>query len=180
MRTMPTPRNTSAATGDVRGSADGDRHPAGRAAVLLLVAIVAGLTIWTVARHEATVVHAGYRSLVRPGHEITNSDLDPLTYFASTVALSGARDVIPRDASYSVVVGKIKPPFSALPGPSLNVNPTSLKYAFRLWLLPRTYAPLRRAQWVIAYDISPDSLGVKYTDMVLLGPDAFAVKVVGR
>jgi len=109
-----------------------------------VVAIVGGLTIWTVARHEASVVHAGYRSLVGPGHEITNSDLDPLTYFASTVALSGARAVIPRDASYSVVAGTIKPPFSALPGPPLNVNPTSLKYAFRLWLLPshlRSAAP---------------------------------------
>jgi hypothetical protein len=145
-----------------------------------VAAIVGGLTIWTVARHGATVVHAGYRSLVGPGHEVTNSDLDPLTYFASTVALSGARDVIPRDASYSVVAGTIKPPFSALPGPPLNVNPTSLEYAFRLWLLPRTYVPLRQAQWVIAYDISPDSLGVKYTDMVVLGPDAFAVKVVRK
>ena len=145
-----------------------------------MVAIVGGLTIWTVARHGATVVHSGYRSLVGPGHEVTNSDLDPLTYFASTVALSGARDVIPRDASYSVVAGTIKPPFSALPGPPLNVNPTSLGYAFRLWLLPRHYVPLRQAQWVIAYDISPDSLGVKYSDMVVLGPDAFAVKVVRK
>ena len=169
---MPTPRNTSASTGGVRGSS--------RAAVLLVVAIVGGLTIWTVARHGATVVHASYRSLVGPGHTVTNSDLDPLTYFASTVALSGARDVIPRDASYSVVAGTIKPPFSALPGPPLDVNPISLKYAFRLWLLPRTYVPLRKAQWVIAYDISPDSLGVKYTDMVVLGPDAFALKVVRR
>ena len=33
---------------------------------------------------------------------------------------------------------------------------------------------------MIAYDISPDSLGVKYSDMVVLGPDAFAVKVVRK
>jgi hypothetical protein len=145
-----------------------------------MAALMAALVIWTVARHGATIVHAGYRSLVGPGHQITNSDLDPLTYFASTAALSGARGVIPRDATYTVVVGQTNPPFSALPGPRLGVNPTSLDYAFKLWLLPRTYVRLGRAQWVIAYDISPDSLGVKYTDMVVLGPDAFAVKVVRR
>ena len=122
-------------------------------------------------------MRSGYRSLVGPGHEVTNSDLDPLTYFASTVALAGARGLIPRDADYTVVVGTTEPPFSALPGPKLAVNPTSLRYAFRLWLLPRTYVPLRKAQWVIAYNISPDALGVKYTDLTVLGPDAFALKV---
>jgi hypothetical protein len=147
---------------------------------LLAVAVVGGLVTWTVARHGATIVRTGYDSLVEPGHEVRDSDLDPLTYFASTAALSGARDVIPRDATYNVVVGTTRPPFAALPGPQLAVDPTSLKYAFRLWLLPRTYVPLRQARWVIAYDISPDALGVKYTQMVVLGPDAFALEIGRR
>jgi hypothetical protein len=152
--------------------------PAARGRALLALAVVlAILAAWTVGRHGATIVQAGYDSLKAPSHNLADSDLDPLAYFASTRALSGARDLIPPGATYTVVVGTAKPPSSQLPGPALKVGAGSIVDAFRLWLLPRPYVPLRRAQWVIAYDVSPGALGVKVGQTFELGPDATVVEV---
>ena len=148
-----------------------------RWALLAVALVLAGLVVWTVGHHGATIVQAGYNSLNQPGHNLADSDLDPLAYFASTRALSGARDLIPARASYAVVVGGARPPSSPLPGPGLKVSKGSIIDAFRLWLLPRTEVPLRRAQWVIAYDISPGALGVKVGQSFELGPDATVVEV---
>ena len=155
--------------------------PAKRRRALLLVALVlAGLVAWTVGQHGATILQAGYGSLHGPSHNLADSDLDPLAYFASTRALSGARDLIPPRATYAVVVGAVQPPSAQLPGPAVKAGRGSIVDAFRLWLLPRTYVPLRHAEWVIAYDVSPAVLGVKVGQTFELGPDATVVKVAGQ
>jgi hypothetical protein len=151
-----------------------------RSAVLVILVLVACAVAWTVGRNLIPIARAGYHASDRPGNRIVDSDLDPLTYFASTRALSGAREIIPPGETYTIVLGTTKPPFSALPGPALMLSPPTMRLAFKLWLLPRRYVPLSRAQWVVAYDIPAGDLGVKVEDAVNLGPDATLVKVEGR
>ena len=115
-----------------------------------------------------------------PGRPLADSDLDPFTFYASTRALSGARAVIPPHATYTIVVGTTKPSLSELPGPALKVDPVTLKVAFELWLMPRQYVPLRQAQWVVAYDAPPQTLGVRAAETVTLGPDATVIEVAQR
>jgi hypothetical protein len=148
-----------------------------RRALLAVALVLAALVVWTVGRHGAPIVQSGYDLLNRPSHNLADSDLDPLAYFASTRALSGARDLIPSHATYAVVIGGAHPPSSQLPGPGLKVSRGSIVDAFRLWLLPRTEVSLRRAQWVIAYDAPPGALGVKVGQSFELGPDVTVVEV---
>ena len=144
------------------------------------MALVACVVAWTVGRNLFPIARDGYHGAKHPGDRIVDSDLDPLTYFASTRALSGARAIIPPSESYAIVLGRTKPAFSALPGPALKLNPATMRLAFKLWLLPRSLVPLTRAQWVIAYDVPPGDLGVKAAETVNLGPDSTLVKVAGR
>jgi hypothetical protein len=170
-------------TAPTTATPDGDdqpsvRRPAGvRVVVALLAGVLAVLVVWSVVERGSTIVRAGYRSVTGPQRNLADSDLDPLSYFASTRALSGARDVIPPQATYALVVGKSRPSSVPLPGPALNASVSSIQRAFRLWLLPRMEVPLRRAQWVIAYDIPPQALGVNVAQTYELGPDATVVEV---
>jgi hypothetical protein len=168
---MANPETTTAASGAPHGR---------RTAAIVVAALVACVVVWTVGRNLFPIARAGYRAADRPGNRIVDSDLDPLTYFASTRALSGARAIIPPGGSYAIVVGTTKPLFSALPGPALSVSPATLRLAFRLWLLPRSLVPLARAQWVLVYDAPLQDLGLKAAETVNLGPDATLVKVAGR
>jgi hypothetical protein len=168
---MANPETTTTASGAPHGR---------RTATFIVVALVACVVIWTVGRNLFAIARAGYRAADRPGNRIADSDLDPLTYFGSTRALSGARAIIPAGASYAIVLGTTKPLFSALPGPALKFNPATLRLAFRLWLLPRPLVPIARAQWVLVYDAPLRDLGVKAAQTVNLGPDATLVEVAGR
>ena len=151
-----------------------------RTALIAAVALLVCAVAWTAGRNLFPIARDGYRAVDRPGNRIVDSDLDPLTYFASTRALSGARAAIPPGDTYTVVIGTARPPFSSLPGPALKFSAPTLRLAFKLWLLPRSYVPLSRAQWVLAYDVPPESLGVKAAETINLGPDATLVKVAGR
>jgi hypothetical protein len=164
------------ATPETRTAASGARG-ARRVALLGIVAVVGCLVVWTFGRNLLLIARDGYRAADHPGNRIVDSDLDPLTYFASTRALSGARAIIPPGATYTIVLGTTRPPFSELPGPALHLNPATMRLAFKLWLLPRLYVPLGRAQWVLAYDVPPESLGVKVAETDNLGPDVTLVKV---
>lgn len=168
---MATPETTTAPSG----------VPSRRRTLLVVaLAVVVCAVVWTVGRNLCSVARDGYRAANGPGNRVVDSDLDPLTYFASTRALSGARAIIPSGATYTIVLGKTKAPFEALPGPGLQLNPATMRLAFKLWLLPSSYVPLSRAQWVLAYDVAPGSLGVKPELTVNLGPDATLIKVAGR
>jgi hypothetical protein len=142
-----------------------------------LVACTVALSLW---RNLGPISSDGYRALTGPGHSVVDGDLDPLAYFVSTRALSGARAVIPPHESYTVVVGTTTPPLSALPGPLLKIDPVNVRDAFRLWLMPRPYVPQSKADWIVAYDTSVSSLGVKAAQTITLDADATLVRVAGK
>lgn len=105
----------------------------------------------------ASVVQAGrfaqiaWRLHDRPEQPARVNDIDPLAYFASTAALAGARQVIPPDATYAIVVGKV-------PDPEL------IRIVFRLWLVPRHFtAEPRDADWVVVYNAPSEGVGVPYS-----------------
>ena len=83
-----------ASTAPTTATPDGDdqpsvRRPAGvRAVVVLVAGVLAVLVVWSVAERGATIVRAGYRALTGPQRNLADTDLDPLSYFASTRALS--------------------------------------------------------------------------------------------
>jgi hypothetical protein len=151
-----------------------------RTVALVVLVLVTCLVVWTVGGNLVPISRDGYRDANRAGNRVADSDLDPMTYFASTRALSGARAVMPPGATYNVAIGTTRPPFSALPGPNVDLGAAGALLAFKLWLLPRKYVPLSRAQWVLAYDVPTDDLGVKIEEEVDLGPDVTLVKVEGR
>jgi hypothetical protein len=169
----------STTAGGHGASDDQKRRPAAWA-LLVAATLAALLAFGTIGRNLAPIVRTGYRSLTMPGRPLADSDLDPFTFYASTRALSGARTVIPANATYSVVVGTSKPLLSDLPGPALKVDPVTLKVAFELWLMPRRYVPLSQAQWVVAYDAPPQTLGARAAETVTLGPDATVIEVAQR
>jgi hypothetical protein len=147
-----------------------------RVALVLLVALLA-VTAATLVARAVDIARAGFGS----SHVLRDADLDPLAYFASTQALAGARRIIPPGSTYAIVVGSTPRTRRQLGGPKLAVVPASIRLAFQLWLLPSTYTPrVRAAEWVIAYDTSVGSLGVRHSRVVRLGPDAFAVEVASR
>ena len=138
-----------------------------RTAVLLVAAAAALVEIWVAVVPTVDVARIGYRSLQTPTPLVRDADIDPLAlYVPKTSALVHARETIPPDATYTVVVSN-----------SIR-DPGIVTVIFRLWLMPRRYVrTLAGAQWVIAYERSSESLGVPYTQEIGLAPDVNAVKV---
>jgi hypothetical protein len=176
MLAMGSPDTTTAA-GTTTNRPSG--KPRGRLRAVLF-ALAAALVTVTLVRNIVPIARDAHRALTTPGRSVADSDLDPLSYFVSTRAISGARAIIPPHASYTLVVGKTRPPFSALAGPALGPLPGTLPEAFKLWLMPRRYVPLAKAQWVIAYDKPVSALGVKPAQVITLDADATIVRVAGR
>jgi hypothetical protein len=138
-----------------------------RSAVLLVAAAAVVVEIWVAVGPTDTVARIGYRSFRTPTPLVRDADIDPLAVFVpKTSALVQARETIPPDATYTIVVGD-----------SIH-DPGLLKLVFRFWLLPRQYArTLAAAQWVIAYERPSESLGVRYSQEIGLAPDVNVVKV---
>src|SRR5581483_890431 len=109
-------------------SARHGRQYAAMRAVLVLAAVAAAVCLATAVAQTARFAHTAWRLHGRPEQLPRVNDLDPLAYFASTAALAGARGVIPRDATYAIVVGH-----EGVPDPEL------VRIVFCLWLLPRPF-----------------------------------------
>lgn len=136
----------------------------GRRGLTILAAIVVATELWAASTHAAHIAKAGFRALTGPVYPVQDADVDGLAFFASPEALAEARKVIPRHATYSVV------------GPANRVVGAAI--AFKFALLPRVYVEdPRRAQWIIAYQTHSESLGVRYSKEIGLGPAANVVKV---
>lgn len=86
--------------------------------------------------------------------------------------LERAREVIPEDAHYAVVLG---------PSIPLDANQTvGIPQFLRYWLLPRTFEDeADDADWVIAYGQSAETLGVAVKREVALAELVNAVEVEG-
>ncbi len=135
-----------------------------RRALSLVAVVIVACELWASATRIGHLAAKGARAIDGPDHTVQASDLDPLAFYATPEALVRARSVIPRDATFSVVV------------PGGNENGAIL--AFKFALLPRVYTPDRhRAQWVIAYEVPSEGLGVRYSREVGLSPDVNAVEV---
>jgi hypothetical protein len=137
-------------------------------ALVLLAAILAAGELFVAVSHVLLFAQVGHKNLTGPRHLVREADLDPFSYFAPTQALVAAQDVIPRDATYSIVVG------NEAAGPPVEIADD----IFRFWLVPRRYtSDLSQAQWVITYNAASEALGVPYTREIGLGPGVNAVKL---
>jgi hypothetical protein len=136
--------------------------------LLVLAAIVVGVDLYAAVGPSVTYARVGYQNLSRPHRLARNADLDPLSYYAPTGALVAARQSIPRLATYAIVVGSDPP----------GAVPEIIQDVYKLWLVPRRYTDrLSEAQWVIAYHHSSETLGVRYTKEIGLGPGVNLVQV---
>jgi len=110
----------------------------------------------------------GWRAAGEPNPLVRDADLDPLAQFVPTAALVHAAQTIPRDATYTIVVGD-DPPVE-LPG--------DVEAAFRFWLPPRRYTEhAADADWIVAYHVSSEELGVPVAREIGLAPAVNAVEV---
>jgi hypothetical protein len=135
----------------------------------LVAAVVVAFELVTAVSHTLTFARVGYQNAKGPRHLVRDADLDPLSYFAPTEALVAATRIIPRNASYTIVVGNEEP----------SPPTTIVDDIFKLWLVPRRYVPkLADADWAITYNQSSEGLGVDYSKELGLGPGVNAVKLV--
>jgi hypothetical protein len=138
--------------------------PSRRRALTIVAAVIVACELWAASTHIGHLAAKGIRAIGGSDPTVQAADLDPLAFYASPEALVRARSVIPPHATFSVVV------------PRGNENGAIL--AFKFALLPRIYTPDRhRAQWVIAYQVPSEGLGVRYSREVGLSPDVNAVEV---
>jgi hypothetical protein len=134
----------------------------------VLAGLVVALELWAAVGHIGDIARTGYRAVAKPSYPVQDADLDPLAFYAFPEALVRARDVIPPHATYAVV-----------PGPGLTSTQRLAEVAFKLMLLPRIFTTDRhRAQWVIAYRASSETLGVPYSREIGLAPNVNVVEVV--
>ena len=140
--------------------------------LLTLVAVViVAVELWTAVSHTVAFAKVGYQNVRGPRHLVRDADLDPLSYFAPTQALVAATRIIPRNATYTIVVGNEEP------GPPAKI----VDDIFKLWLVPRRYvSSVQKADWAITYNQSSEGLGVGYSEELGLGPGVNADKLVHR
>jgi hypothetical protein len=136
-----------------------------RRAVLVVAAVVVVVQLWAATANLHQFARIGWRNAGAPNPLVRDADLDPLAAFASTEALVRAGQTIPREASYALVVGK-------------DADAGLVRAAFRFWLEPRReVAEPGKADWLIAYKISSEATGVRYSQEVGLAPGVNAVRV---
>ncbi len=130
------------------------------------VAIVAQLAVSL--GHLPSLAMAGGRAYDTKTPSLRDGDLDPLALYGGTQALVLARAAIPPGATFAVSIGT-DPPVA---------EPAVLRRIFDLWLAPRRdVGDPAKADWVIAYHRSSESVGVAYTTETGLGPDGNAILV---
>jgi len=103
---------------------------------------------------------------LRAHHDpLATRDVAPMQQYIAPFALVTARETIPADATYSVVVGQTPPTSELLQ--------QAIPLLFRYWLLPRRYTSHpHQAEWVIAYHAPSVGLGLPVAREIGLGPDA--------
>ncbi len=136
--------------------------------LVAVVCVVAFDLVFSVSR-AWPLAKIGYQDVSIPPRVVRDADIDSFAFFGPTGSFVRAGQVIPRNATYSIVVGQ---------DPPTSEDPHLIKTILRLWLLPRTYVSKPGdAQWVIAYHKSSEDLGVPYTDETGLSPSVNVVRV---
>ena len=89
--------------------------------------------------------------------------------YVSPSCLHAAARTIPVTASYGVVVGDVPP--------TDDLVRQAVRRAFQYWLLPRLYAGVQDATWVITFHEPSELLGVSYANETGLCADSNAVRI---
>ena len=140
----------------------GSRTRRGALTLLAIGVVVCELFAATV--HLGHIAAKGLSAVRAPGYPAAEADVDALAFYVSPEALVRARSIIPPHATYSVIV------------PSGNLNGALV--AFKMALLPRVFRSSRhRAEWVIAYRVSSEHQGVRYSREIGLAPDINLLKI---
>jgi hypothetical protein len=136
--------------------------------LLTLACLIVALELTAALTHARHDVRAARQAAGRPAAPVEAADFDPFATYAMPEALVHARTVIPRDATYAFVAGS-----------DLSVvQRQRASLAFALALLPRRFTLDRhKAQWVIAYQMPSEALGVHYSQEIGLGRGVQVVKV---
>ena len=141
-----------------------------RRLVLVVAVVVVGAQLWLALTRTSFYARVGYHNLKAPTLLVRDADVDPFSYFDPTLAMVAAQRAIPRDATYTIVVGNEQPGQEMAPGFAISV--------YRLWLLPRRYTTnIHEAQWALTYFEGSEYLGVPYAQEIGLGPGVNAVKL---
>ncbi len=120
--------------------------------------------------HAWPLAKIGYQDASVPPRLVRDADVDSFSSYGPTAPLVLAARVIPRNATYSIVVGQDPP--TADPGADED-DPAALAASTDL-----RRRSLREAQWVIAYHESSEKLGIRYSDETGLGaPGTNVVRV---
>lgn len=137
----------------------------GAVVIAVLALIAAGSQVPVIAR-------SGWSHLHEHVPSTTDRELAAVVYSQApnSTFLAAAHD-IPRNALYSVVVGEDPP------------NPFGFKVAipalFQYWLLPRRYTKnIHKAQYVISWHHSSETLGIRYSEELGIGADSNVLKVI--
>ena len=137
--------------------------------MLVAVISVAVFDLLVSASHAWPLAKIGYQDASVPPRLVRDADVDSFASWGPTGALVTAAQTIPRDGTYSIVVGQ---------NPPTSEDPRVVKTILRLWLLPRSYtAKPADAQWVIAYHHSSETLGIPYTEEIGLSAGVNVVRV---
>ncbi len=135
---------------------------------MVVAVLVVSVSLFSAVTHIRFFAGVGYKNLRGPPHLVRDADLDPFAFFAPTQSLVAAQRIIPKNASYTIVIGH------EAPGPPAGIADD----IFRFWLVPRRYTTnVREADWAITYNASSESLGVPFTKELGLGPGVNAVKL---
>jgi hypothetical protein len=135
------------------------------AVVVVIVALV------SVRTRVVDTARSGWETLTTsaPSFEQRNLGAPPLGGI-ETMPMLLAPEILPPNATYTVVVGDVTPlaPYYHQGLPPL----------MQYWLLPRRYSPdIHAVDWVITFHQPSESLGVPVRKEHGLGPDANAVEV---
>ncbi len=132
--------------------------------------VIVAICLYSAAGRIRPVVEAAHSAVTTASGSQAQRDLAPAGTWSLIAFVTAARRVIPRNATYAVVIGQ-DPPTDGL---RVLAIPPLLWYS----LAPRKYTQdIQAAQWVITYHHSPESLGVKVGREVGLDADGNAVQV---
>ena len=142
----------------------------GRSWLLIGAMIIAVVELALAVSKTSFYARIGWKNLHAPKQLVRDADVDPFAYYDPTLPMVAAARAIPRNATYTIVVGRERA--AMVPGLAIDV--------FRLWLAPRRYTTdIHKAQWALTYWKSSEFLGVPYTTEIGLGPGVNAVKLGG-
>ena len=132
--------------------------------------VIAVLALIAAGSQAPKIARLAWSQATAPSESLTNRELAAVIIAQDPTMFQKAATIIPRNATYSVVVGN-EPPTSA------DFHEL-LPFLFQYWLLPRRFTrDVHDAQWVISYSHPSETLGVPYSEELNISPTANVVKV---